>query len=246
MISLTLPTGVFSAIVRTLEKVFRTRRERARAVWGIASTKMIEIRETQALFVELLQNISDAADTAVAHVRKTKDTAAAERMLMAALKEVEKRRYQRHDVRRQNLAEARAYSERKLENLGIFKTLDDDVAEYLRQLMTTYAAYFYVGEDYSHDLGKAIFDIRKSRLILENQDKRFAVNAKDFERRAKNVKRVTATAIRNCRSKWAAVVDANALLERCMYDHNYIHLAKSASATAHKSNAASDDPQARP
>jgi hypothetical protein len=216
------PKGVIAVVVAVFKEIGRGRRQRAKSLKALADRKFKELETTHELFVHLLKEVSEAADAAVRKSETAKDLTVAERMLINAILAVEKRRFQRIDARRKNLAEARIYSEKELSDTGIFRTVPENIARRLRDMMSAYAAYFLVSDLYSHDLGRALFEIRSSVIVLQKQNDRFSSSKRDLKKRAHDVKSITHDAISQSRTKWTNVATAYHELNFSLHEHGYI------------------------
>lgn len=215
-------TGVISVVVRVLKEVGRGRTQRAKSLRALADRKFKELEATHDLFVELLGRISDAAAQSIKKADNVKNVAAAEKILIGAVLDVEKRRFQRVDARRKNVAEARVYSEKELNETGVFKTIPPDVAEHLQRMMAAYTAYFLVSNDYSHELGLALFQIRSSVIVLKMQNERFSSSKRDLRSRATQVQAITRDAIQKSRVRWTDVATVYHEFNFCLREHGYV------------------------
>lgn len=201
-------TGKFSfldTVLRVAEVVKKGRRRRAQALKLVADKKFSELEKTHKLFIRLLGKLADAAQSVSARMDTTDDIYSVRKSFEDAIVEIENLREKGRDSRISHFSEAIAYSQRAIEDQGIFLMVDQTAAEMLKELMRSYMDYFRVDNAYLHELGFALSRTHSSLVAYRIAQRNFDFKKIDLKRAATETEKVARSSIESSREKWKAV-----------------------------------------
>jgi hypothetical protein len=196
--------GLGEAVLKLALAVNEGKDKKTKLMGHIANRKFDEIEKSHKEIVILLGRLSKAAIVIDKKIKRSKSDP---RLLFwQALGKVGDARAQGMEGRRKIYEEARIYAEKKLDDPGIFNSIDPQVADKLKELMECCVRYFRTDNEYMHALGYALEKVRSSMVVPRIVDSPSRLSDENMDRSAKEVHEVAEQAILEARKRWIDVV----------------------------------------
>jgi hypothetical protein len=219
---ITGPNTILKTLALSAKYVSEGKKRRANSVRQLADRKFRELENTHRLFLKLLQQLSQAAQSCSEHLEKTDDIDAARDELRKALIAVGDVRSEGVVTRRKNAAEGKVYSETYLQPRGILNDIEFSTAQRLKDFMKAYTAYFYSDNQYIHELGRAIVKANVGIAVKQMAEGRIDFAKVDLRNAALVAHQVAEDAILVSQNKWQEVTISYHELQRELFERGFI------------------------
>jgi hypothetical protein len=212
--------GFFSVIAHIIQAASSRKKRKAQSLKALADRKFSEIEATHKLFICLLESMAETVSSTSEKLVRSDDIDIIHKSFIDSIQAIQKARSQDFDTRRKYYHEAEIYSEQVLQDRGIFNTLSPDIAEKLKDLMTSYANYSRSDGKYAHELGRILTGNRSSLWLAMTSPPKFSKG--EFADSIDELRTVVDDAIALSRERWSIVVRDYHKFNLCLLEHDLI------------------------